>query len=1073
MKRVRNSPSVLPPKKINDAGLAACLLACLLTLDAGYAMAGGTGGSGSDDMFPGPGGTGSDGTASNKNGATYNNSLYSPINGGSPGQPGKDAPSSDSGGGGGGGNSTTACDSGCPAGSGGASPWGGAGGNGGALGGYAGDNAPSATYPTGGGGGGGDNLYISADTTITTTVSGGKGGNGASTSTTQASGGGGGGGGAALISDGITHTIVISETGQLTGGAGGNGGDTSAYAVYGGGGGGGGAGIGASNLEIVNRGMISGGQGGNAGSSVEIGNLSHGGQGGSGIVGSDLFITNDGTIRKGNDGANIGYFSASERTNAITFTGGHNTLILKSGSLIDGNISGENYTLTIESGATLAGNLRVTGSLVLDQSDSVTLPSGYAITGSGSIYKTGSGTLTLDGDNTYSGSSSITGGRLVLQGDTASSSFNVASSSSLVFDQSNSYTLSAPISGAGNVSKAGSNTLTLDGNNTYTGSTSITGGSLVVQGETASSSFNVASSASLVFDQSSSHTLSAPISGAGNVTKQGSGTLTFNGDNTYTGTTSVKDGVLIINGAMSTSTIDVTNAKLVVNSSITGIPLLLGTGSTLGGRGAFGNLILTPNSTIAPGNSIGTMTVAGDLTFAPTSTYSVEVDPASTSSDLINVTGTAHLNNATVHHVGQTGTYKPSSQYTILTAGSIDGTFGSVSSDFAFLTPSLSYDATNVYLKLLRNDTRFSSLAQSQNQTGVANTLDALGQADPNNALYTQIVGQTKDQVPDTYDMLSGDALVSTMTAGRDLMRRFGQTLRNQSVGLGNTSPQASGHTFDQQQDGRRFWAQVQRSNVYEDTDSAMGNAAYRLDSNMAAMGMELDQHDWRWGAAVSVSNGQMNYRNRAASGDLEAQFVGLYGRWQADRLYVRGDLTYGWMQNKTRRTVNGQPAKSDADLQAGRAALEAGVQIPWQGMTLQPYAMLAGEWLERDGFSESGSTGAELSVGRSALTSTEATLGVDLTKAFEVGETSGHLQVGVAAVQALGDTQAEQTARFKTGSTPFTTYSANRNDPQAQLSLGAELAVGKNLSLSGGYMGRFGQYGRTHAAQIRVAYRW
>jgi outer membrane autotransporter protein len=177
-------------------------------------------------------------------------------------------------------------------------------------------------------------------------------------------------------------------------------------------------------------------------------------------------------------------------------------------------------------------------------------------------------------------------------------------------------------------------------------------------------------------------------------------------------------------------------------------------------------------------------------------------------------------------------------------------------------------------------------------------------------------------------------------------------------------------------------------------------------------------------------------------------------------------------MQNKTRRTVNGQQAKSDADLQAGRAALETGIQIPWQGMTLQPYAMLAGEWLERDGFDETGNTGAELSVGRSTLTSTEATVGVDVSKAFELGDTTGQLQVGVAAVQAFGDTRAEQTARFKSGSNPFSVYSANRNDTQAQLSLGAELSVGKNLSISGGYVGRFGQHGKTQAAQLQVAYR-
>ena len=47
------------------------------------------------------------------------------------------------------------------------------------------------------------------------------------------------------------------------------------------------------------------------------------------------------------------------------------------------------------------------------------------------------------------------------------------------------------------------------------------------------------------------------------------------------------------------------------------------------------------------------------------------------------------------------GSYGTSTTYTILNAtGGVTGTYSGVSSNFAFLTPSLSYDANNVFLTL-------------------------------------------------------------------------------------------------------------------------------------------------------------------------------------------------------------------------------------------------------------------------------------------------------------------------------------------------------------------------------------
>ena len=53
------------------------------------------------------------------------------------------------------------------------------------------------------------------------------------------------------------------------------------------------------------------------------------------------------------------------------------------------------------------------------------------------------------------------------------------------------------------------------------------------------------------------------------------------------------------------------------------------------------------------------------------------------------------------------------------------GAFSGVTEDFAFLTPTLSYDANNVYLSLVLAPNAFRSAGQTVNQQAVGGGLDA------------------------------------------------------------------------------------------------------------------------------------------------------------------------------------------------------------------------------------------------------------------------------------------------------------------------------------------------------------
>lgn len=287
--------------------------------------------------------------------------------------------------------------------------------------------------------------------------------------------------------------------------------------------------------------------------------------------------------------------------------------------------------------------------------------------------------------------------------------FNFGTKTITVGGNNQSTTVAGTIEGIGGaLVKTGTGMLTLSGTNTYAGGTTISAGTLQIGdgGTTGSVLGNITNNAALIFNRSDAVTFGNAIGGSGLVSKQGTGTLTLSGTNTYTGGTTVNAGVLVVNGSIASSVLTAVSS-----------------GATLSGIGTAGNTVINSGGTLAAGDGFAgtSLNVTGSLAFQSGAIYMVQINPATSS--FTEVTGMATLGGTTVKAIYANGSYV-AKQYTIVTAGSVSGTFGSVvdtNLPTNFHT-TLSYDPTHAYLNLVLNFVPPGGGLRG-NQNGVGNAI--------------------------------------------------------------------------------------------------------------------------------------------------------------------------------------------------------------------------------------------------------------------------------------------------------------------------------------------------------------
>ena len=298
-------------------------------------------------------------------------------------------------------------------------------------------------------------------------------------------------------------------------------------------------------------------------------------------------------------------------------------------------------------------------------------PRQYAVDRRGQQYdvrnnnSVGTGKVTLDGGTFLAGANNLT----------FVNPFAINTSGGAIDTGANTLTVSGAITdgnGPGALTKTGTGTLVLTNSNTYTGGTTISAGTLQLgDGGTAGSILgDVLNNGTFAINRSDMFVFGNVISGTGALQQNGTGMTVLTNTSTYTGATVVNAGGLFVNGSIASS------SGLTVNP-----------GGMVGGTGTLPNTTISGGA-LSPGNSIGTITVNGSLTFVGPGNYIVEVSPSA--ADRTNVTGTATLAGS-VNAFFAPGLYTQT-HYTILSAtGGLSGTFGGLNTTNlpAFLSASL------------------------------------------------------------------------------------------------------------------------------------------------------------------------------------------------------------------------------------------------------------------------------------------------------------------------------------------------------------------------------------------------
>ncbi len=671
--------------------------------------------------------------------------------------------------------------------------------------------------------------------------------------------------------------------------------------------------------------------------------------------------------------------------------------------------------------------------------------------GAGQIVKTGAGIVELAGENTYDGTTIITegalqvsdtsnigansimfdGGNLIADSNffTLSNEFTATEGNDINIDVINSgeLTLDGVINQQSttpaNLVKDGDGTLILDmGSNDYQGDTYVNNGTLIGTTENINGKLYGTGSSNLDTYEftdgvhySDSVVVSAlypkaPSSYGYDVVLNEVDSTNYLGTFNKTGSASMEvvnyfrahlanitDGALYVNNIESgndfivDSTMTFTNSLLGGNSNITATTVVMGDGSIL-----------------APGNSIGTTNITGDLVFASSSTYEVEFEQASMqtggiSNDTTNVSGTTTIdsNNTSLDLINLDGKFYVHETFDIITSsGALTGEFANSSlTGFDVDSPDLRLGSritfstatvgNNLQLIVSREASEYENSTEltdmSHNESEVARSIDAISTGNGGDITNSLDVLEKFYYYTSTYDLDALKAgfndIAGVIYSNAALLPYFNSKIEHvyDKIQPRENAISSCGRFHD------KIWGEYYYNNYKVDRDD--NSPEYQTYTNGFLVGFDMISSN-KWFLGITSGYGESTLNQEHDKTNMKDINLGLYGGYETNKWQFKSMLLGGWERYNTEREITFMDRTAKSDYQGYSASLdvEGAYKIlltknadAKHKLTLKPFAGMFASYIKQNGFEEKGADSLNLKVEDNNIFMAQARLGIGI----------------------------------------------------------------------------------------------
>ncbi len=325
----------------------------------------------------------------------------------------------------------------------------------------------------------------------------------------------------------------------------------------------------------------------------------------------------------------------------------------------------------------------------------------------------------------------------------------------------------------------------------------------------------------------------------------------------------------------------------------------------------------------------------------------------------LTVEATATPSNAGMNVVALPGNHAQSTVQTVLNTGNVEGEFGQVTSNLAFMTPEASYSDTQV--ALTRNDVPLETVATSASAQALARSVDTPKTVIANAAIGALLASNKAnasiaiEQLAASSNANLAKATLSSVSPVSASMLSAMRQLDNGTSTFSDKAPRLATGSDN----SSRVWLQAlgNGGKAESDFDNTLKHSTQGL---VLGADWRLDQ---QWHVGVMGGKSQTKLDARQFDGDLDSWHLGAYAVRQDGPLALRLGATYASHEGSSKRRVafNGfnDRLKGSYDANTQQAFAEAGFNLGRNNVTVEPFASVGYQRYQRDNHTEKGGDAA------------------------------------------------------------------------------------------------------------------